>query len=203
MGVGGVSLNTLEHHELRVLWSEVKWPFEPSEIQKSAVEFHHAVHHIFAQTVVVPFRLLSVFDHRQSLVDFVARHGAGFIADLKRLQDTVQMECVVFFKATGPPDLSSGSAYLRQKAGLQSALEEFGGNLRNALSPVGSEIRTRQAKHGNRIYCQVQRGQEELFRTIVQQVQVPSPLERRVSGPWPPAEFLSESVKMPEVAGQR
>lgn len=196
-------MNILKHGELRLLWSEVEWPFEPSTFQQKAVEFHQTVHYLFKQTGVIPFRLLSIFDHQQSLSGFAARHGSGFIVDLKRLEDAVQMECIIFFKSPGLPDLSSGSAYLRQKAGLQHLLEEFGGNLQTALSAVSASLRIREVKNGKRIYCQVQRGQEELFRTTAQGVQMPDSLERRVSGPWPATEFLSESVKMPEVAGQK
>lgn len=188
---------------MRLLWSEVEWPFEPSAFQQRAVEFHQAVHHLFAQTAVIPFRLLSVFDHRQSLADFIARHGSGFVADLERLENAVQMECIIFFKSPGPPDLSSGSAYLRQKAGLQHVLEQFGDNLKNTLSAVSGDLRIREVKNGKRIYCQVQRGQEDLFRTTAQSVPSPPSLERRVTGPWPAAEFLSESVKTPELAGQK
>jgi hypothetical protein len=196
-------VNALEHDELRLLWSEVEWPFDPSAFQQRAMEFHQAIHHLFAQTAVIPFRLLSIFDHQQSLADFVARHGSGFVADLERLENAVQMECIIFFKSPGHPDLSSGSAYLRQKASLQHALEEFGDNLKNTLSAVSLDLRIREVKNGKRIYCRVQRGQEDLFRATAQAIQAPASLERRVSGPWPAAEFLSESVKMPEVAGQK
>jgi hypothetical protein len=202
-GVDGASVDVFEWDRLRLLWSQVEWPFEPSAFQQRAVEFHQTVHHLFAQTAVVPFRLLSLFDDQQYLADFVARHGPGFIADLERLKTVVQMECIIFFKAPGRPDLSSGSAYLHQKAALQHALEEFSEPLKSTLSSVCSDIRIRDVKNGKRIYCQVERGREDLFRTTAQEVSVPPLLERRVSGPWPASEFLSESVKMPEVAGQR
>ena len=196
-------MNILEHDELRLLWSEVEWPFEESTFQKKAIEFHQAVHHLFRQTAVIPFRLLSIFDHQQSLADFAARYGSSFIEDLERLKNAVQMECIIFFKSPGPPDMSSGSAYLHQKAGLQRLLDEFGGNLQTALSAVSANLRIREVRNGKRIYCQVPRGQEELFRTAAQGVPMPVSLERRVTGPWPASEFLSESVKMPEVAGQK
>jgi len=41
----------------------------------------------------------------------------------------------------------------------------------------------------------LERGQEALFRSTVERVEVPEGLERRTSGPWPPAEFLSDAVK--------
>ncbi|HEU0046601.1 MAG TPA: GvpL/GvpF family gas vesicle protein, partial [Nitrososphaera sp.] len=172
-GVGGASINVLERDRLRLLWSQVEWPFEPSAFQQRAVEFHRTVHHLFAQTAVVPFRLLSLFDEQQSLADFVVRHGSGLIDDLERLETVVQMECIIFFKAPGRPDLSSGSAYLHQKAGLQRALKEFSEHLKSTLSSVSGDVRIRDVKNGKRIYCQVRRGHEDLFRTTAQAVSVP------------------------------
>ncbi len=171
--MGGATVNTLEHDELRLLWSEVEWPFEASVFQQRAIEFHQAVHHLFAQTAVIPFRLLSIFDHQQSLADFVARHGPGLVADLERLENSVQMECIIFFKSPGRSDLSSGSAYLHQKAERQHALEKFADNLKPALSAVSSDLRIREVKNGKRIYCQVQRGHEDVFRAAAQSLPTP------------------------------
>ncbi len=203
VGVAGADINVLEHGQLRLLWSQVEWPFDPATLQQRAIEFHRVVHHLFGQTAVVPFRLLSLFNSHRHITDFMARHGAAFIADLERLNNVVQMECVIFFKSPGRPDLSSGSAYLQQKADLQRALDEFADHLKSALSAVSEEVRIREVNNGKRIYCCVQRGQEEPFKAGIQKISVPASIERRISGPWPASEFLSESVKMPEVAGQR
>jgi len=200
VGVSETNINVLEHDRLRLLWSQVGWPFDPSALQQRAIEFHRVVHHLFGQTAVVPFRLLSLFDGHQHMTDFIARHGPGFIADLERLHNVVQMECIIFFKSPGRPDLSSGSAYLQQKAGLKRALDEFAEHLKSPLKAVSEEVRIREVNNGKRIYCRVQRGQEESFKVRIQEISVPPSLERRISGPWPASEFLSESVKMPEVA---
>lgn len=202
-GVAGANINVLEHDRLRLLWSQVEWPFDPSALQQRAIEFHQVVHHLFKQTAVVPFRLLSLFDSHQQMTDFIARHTSGFIGDLERLHNVVQMECIIFFKSPGRPDLSSGSAYLQQKARLQSGLDEFADHLKLTLSALSEEVRIREVNNGKRIYCCVQRGQEEAFKTSLQGISVPPSLERRISGPWPASEFLRKSVKMPEVTGQR
>lgn len=203
LGITGANINVFEQDQLRLLWSQVEWPFDPSALQQRAIEFHQVVHHLFRQTAVVPFRLLSLFDSHQHMTGFIAHHGSAFIADLERLKNMVQMECIIFFKPPGRPDLSSGSAYLQQKAGLQRALDEFAEYLKNPLKAVSEETRTREVNNGKRIYCRVPRGQEEPFKAGLQRIPVPPLIERRITGPWPASEFLSESVKMPEVAGQR
>jgi hypothetical protein len=58
-------------------------------------------------------------------------------------------------------------------------------------------VRTRESKNGTRIFVLVERGRESEFVSRVQALPLPERLERRTSGPWPAAEFLSEAVKMP------
>lgn len=193
----GAALRVLDAEDLSILWSETEWPLPPDSIQQSAVEFHQVISHVFAQAAVIPFRLLTVFDHEESLASFAAAQARNFVADLERLKNTVQMECVIFFKPVRGPDRSSGQAYLQQKANVQRTIDDYVSAVKASLSGVAREIRAKEVNNGSRIYCLLERGQEALFRSTVEGVVVPEGLERRLSGPWPPAEFLSDAVKMP------
>lgn len=202
-GVGNAPVNLLAQDGLRLLWSEVEWPFEQGRLQQSAVDFHRVIEHVFRQVAVVPFRLLSVFDDLPALEKFAAEHAAGFVADLERLREFVQMEAVVYViapRVTGHSD--SGRAYLQQKAEMLRVSTSHAAMLRDAIQQVSTEIRVREVKSGTRIFALVQRGNEARFRDMVASVPLPEPVSRRMSGPWPPAEFLSSSVKMPEIARQ-
>jgi hypothetical protein len=202
-GVGNAPVNLLTQDGLRLLWSEVEWPFEQDRVQQSAVDFHRVIEHVFRQAAVVPFRLLSVFDNLAALEKFAAEHAAGFLADLQRLREVVQMEAVVYViapRATAPSD--SGRAYLQQKAEMLRESASHAALLRDAIQQVSREVRVREVKSGARIFALVQRGNEARFRDMVASVPLPEPVSRRVSGPWPAAEFLSSSVKMPEIARQ-
>lgn len=201
-GVNGAVIHQLTHGKLRLLHSQVEWPFDYPALQRNAVEFHRVVSHMFAQGAVVPFRLLSVFDDLQDLVGFLTAHHADFVVDLERLQNLVQMECVLYFapRAGLKP---SGKEYLQMKADLLQLAEDFVENMNNALQGVAKEIRAKEAKNGGRIYVLLERGQEKTFHSVVQELPLPERFARRLSGPWPPAEFLSDAVKMPQIAGQR
>ena len=204
MGVKAAPLQVASFAALRLLWSEVEWPFNPAEMQKNAVEFHGVVHHVFGQTAVIPFRLLSVFENEAALKAFAAEHQERFRDDLERLKQFVQMECVVYpAPGKGVEDKSSGTAYLEQKAGLLRAIEHQVENVRHALADLSHQVVVREAKSGHRMFVLVERGREEAFRAIVKGIAVPEQLSRRTSGPWPAAEFLSESVKSPEIAGAK
>lgn len=203
-GVTAAEVRMMEAGELRLLWSEVAWPFAPERMQKSALEFHDVVFHLLKQTAVIPFRLLSVFEDERTLAAFAAVHAEAFLQDLERLKDCVQMECVVY-PAPGRTQAnnSSGAAYLREKAGLLQAQEQHVAAVKEILSELAREIRVREGKNGVRVFALMERGKELLFRATVEQVAVPEALSRRVSGPWPAAEFLSERVRAPQIASAR
>ena len=202
VGVKAAQVRVLGQGGLRLLWSDVEWPFDPARMQRSAVEFHGVVHHVFGQTAVIPFRLLSVFENEAALTAFAAEHQEHFLEDLERLKDFVQMEFVVY-PAPGrvQPAIGSGKAYLEQKAAALRSAEGFAQSMRDALAHLSREFRVREAKNGTRIFVLVARGLENDFRKVVSEVAIPEHLSRRVSGPWPAAEFLSERVKTPQIAG--
>jgi hypothetical protein len=201
-GVNAAPVRLVAAGGLRLLWSEVEWPLAPADMQKSAVEFHTAVNHVFRQTGVVPFRLLSVFDEERALAAFAAQHEQSFLADLERLKDVVQMECVIYptpFRVQG--ESGSGAEYLRKKAVLLRSAEGFATSVREAVAHVAGEVRTRETKNGIRIFVLVERGRENEFHAAVNALSLPAHLSRRTSGPWPAAEFLSEQVRTPQIAG--
>jgi hypothetical protein len=200
VGVNAAPVQVASFDNLNLLWSEVEWPFAPERMQKSAVEFHEVVHKVFKQTAVIPFRLLSVFDDQQAFTAFAAENRQRFLQDLSRLKDFVQMECVIYPRPS-QIDRSSGKAYLQQKAVALRSSEGLAQAMQESLAPLSREVRVREGKNGTRIFVLVERGRENDFRQAVSAVPIPSHLSRRMSGPWPAAEFLSEQVKMPQMDG--
>lgn len=202
-GVNQAPVHVLEHEGLRWLWSEVEWPFEQGSLQRNALEFHEVVKHVFSQTAVAPFRLLSVFETYDALKSFAAGHRREFTADLERLREFVQMESVIYVIAPRiQPEASSGRAYLERRAELARAVEEHAAAVRDAVAKVSNDVRVRDTRNGKRIFALVQRGAEEKFRLAVEQVALSGQISRRMSGPWPAAEFLSQEVKTPQTVEQ-
>ena len=202
VGVNAAAVQVAAADGLGLLWSEVEWPFDPQRMQKNAVEFHQVVEQVFKQTAVVPFRLLSVFDDLPAFTAFAARNHERFLQDLNRLKDFVQMECVIYpAPSQAPIDRSSGKAYLEQKAVALRSSEGFAQAMQEAVAHLSREVRVREGKNGTRIFVLVARGRENDFRQAVTAVPIPAHLSRRMSGPWPAAEFLSEQVKMPQTDG--
>lgn len=192
-GVNGAPLRVICEGMLRVLWSEVEWPFAPQTMQQNAVEFHGVITRVFARVAVAPFRLLSVFEDEKALAEFVRQHAGELVSDLERLKDFVQMECVLYMVA-GREQAESGTAYLRHKAEALRKVENAAERVRDALMGVAAEVRVREGKNGRRVHALVARGSESRFREVVGGVPQVDDVSRRVSGPWPSAEFLSEKL---------
>ena len=203
-GVAGAPVLMMACGSLRLLWSEVEWPFRPEHLQKHAVEFHSVVQHVFKEVAVIPFRLLSVFDDAGSLSTFIREHAVAFVDDLQRLKDDVQMECVLYptpAQHGNYPGSSSGAEYLRRKAVLVRSAEAFAKAAQEAAAPLLRDVRVRESKNGTRIFALVERGKHSEFSQIMCAMALPERLSRRVSGPWPASEFLSEQVRAPNAAG--
>jgi len=196
-GVAGSSVEIMSSGRVRLLWSEVGWPLQPGMLQTHAVEFHHVVQHAFDHRAVIPFRLLSVFDDRAALSGFLERQTQVLESDLERLQGFVQMEAVIYFKPDRVRLEAGGARYLRDKAELLADAERYCGAVISVLKGLARDMRLRQVRTGCRIFALVERGQEERFRTLVTELAPPPRLSRRVSGPWPASEFLSEELKSP------
>lgn len=204
IGVNAAPVQVAALDKLQLLWSEVEWPFDPERMQKSAVEFHSVIHQVFRQTAVIPFRLLSVFQDQPAFTAFAAENRERFLEDLNRLKDFVQMECVIYpAPSQTQVDRSSGKAYLEQKAVALRSSEGFAQAMQDALGHLSRAVRIREGKNGTRIFVLVERGRENDFRQAVTAVPIPAHLSRRMSGPWPAAEFLSEQVKMPQNTGAK
>jgi hypothetical protein len=202
LGVNGVPVQVAVSDQLDLLWSEVEWPFDPERMQKSAVEFHEVVHQVFRQVAVIPFRLLSVFEDQPAFTNFVAENRERFLQDLNRLKDFVQMECVIYpAPSQAQVNRSSGKAYLEQKAVAMRSSQSFAQAVQSAVGHLSREVCVSEGKNGTRIFVLVERGRENDFRQAVTTVPIPVHLSRRMSGPWPAAEFLSEQVKMPQMDG--
>lgn len=199
-GVDGREVKLLEHGELRVLWSEVNWPYDPQAMQRHAVEFHDVVRQVFLKLAVIPFRLLSVFENEALLSDFMSLNGGQFVSDLKRLAGVVQMECVIYFVAGRTQAAESGTAYLRDKAGLLQRIRKSTEQVTDSLAGLAQDLRVREVRNGVRMFVLIERGQEKRFKAAVEAVSLPEALSRRTSGPWPAAEFLCEELRAPQAS---
>lgn len=155
------------------------------ELKQDALDFHWTVNHVFQQRAVIPFRFPTLVAEMAALESFLGQHAAQYVADLERLRGLVQMEVRLPPPAADAAAASaspSGTAYMKAKFDAAQKAAELENQLKTAAP--GREWKQR----GRRFFALIPRGEETQFR---ERVAAFGDASLRVSGPWPPSEFVN------------
>jgi hypothetical protein len=153
---------------------------------------------VFAQTAIIPFRFPTIVESEAVLKEFVESRSAEYQSALHRLRDKVQMDVRIIMAKPDRAETSprSGKAYLEQRSALnrraQSILEEF----RRVSHSVAEGWSQAAAPGGIRGFALIGRSSLPIFLERIAKVPIPAGMSARVTGPWPPSEFI-ESLKKP------
>jgi hypothetical protein len=185
-GVAGRPVLEQERDGLRYWYSELtEDEFAGLDVRASALAFHEVVQAAFAQTAVIPFRygaLIASFDELHE------RH-AGLLHDLKRLGDGVQMELRIV-PAADPGSAATGTEYLRARQAALHSVSAAADTARHAVQALARDWRQKGTRTGIRCFALLPRAAIAAFRNRVQDARLAPDVRVRVSGPWPPTEFL-------------
>lgn len=189
-GAGGEPLRPLEESGVSAWYSNAA----PTRTAKEDVlAFHRVVSAFFHDGTVIPFRMPTVLPGEQELRSWLAANAATILRELERLSGVVQME--LHISATAPAAAESGRAYLESRRDVQRALETSAALAREALAGLAAEWRQRETRDGLRCYALVPRGRERDFMSHLDATGQSASF--RVTGPWPPAEFLDPALTTP------
>jgi hypothetical protein len=153
----------------------------PEELKQDALDFHWAVNHVFAKQTVIPFRFPTLVAAESDLEAFLDKHAAAYLADLDRLRDKVQMEVRINLTPAVLPAQGTGTAYLKAKFEATQKVVELENLMKSAAQ---ADWRQR----GNRHFALIPRGALTEFRDKINAL---GQATLRVSGPWPPSEFVN------------
>jgi hypothetical protein len=197
-GVDAGEVLQSEQGSLRFWYSEISDErFRVLDVKSAALEFHEVVQAAFAEAAVIPFRYGTLVTTLDELQD---RH-AGFFRELERLGDSVQME-VRLVPSTSPGAASSGTEYLRARQAALHSVSSAAEVARQAVADLILEWRQKGTRTGIRCFALVPRSAIEGFRTRLRDTAFGRDVSVRVSGPWPPAEFLElQSITEPDIVG--
>jgi Gas vesicle synthesis protein GvpL/GvpF len=194
-GVGGSVLESMSVPPVRGTASGLPAGFDLSGTDKVkvALEFHRVVEHLFRQTDVIPFRFPTIVERNPEFVEHLREKAGRYDEVLRHFLGRVQMEVRIALgkTATGTPALS-GAEYLRGRQAEMHRLESIADNVHKGVGPLAVDWRQRVSGAGVRCYALVARGSVERFRENAGTVSLEAGGAARVSGPWPPTEFVGE-----------
>ena len=191
-GVGDAMVYELDDLGLRAWYSEVEeHTFAGAEnVTKAALGFHKFVSAVFRGGNVLPFRFPTILESPDELRAHLEDKATWYAGSLKRSEGMVQFEARIQQKSSPPPDASSGTEYLEARKRQREQSDEVVHALIHGLDDYLRDHHVKETQQGTRLYLLVERARMADFRAAAGQVPIPSGFEVRLTGPWPPAEFV-------------
>jgi hypothetical protein len=192
-GVEGAPVRWIDMGRLRCFVSDfaAQMPYAP--VPEMVKAFNQVLQRIFAQAVIIPFRFPTIVESEDMLRQFVESRAAEYSGALKRLRNKVQMDVRIMFKTRENVNSSSsksGREYLEGRRGryqqAQSVMDEF----RRVSNSLAEEWIQRDTPSGIRSFALVDRTSLAVFLERIGSVVTPADISARVTGPWPPSEFV-------------
>ena len=200
-GVGDERVQSQDLSGLRVYWSEIADPetsLAEGPAKKSAEQrFGQVLREIVAQCtpIAVPFPV--VLTDGEALVKYAAEEQGFYDEALGRLGDSVQYEMIASWAADEQADLAtpvSGREYLKRRQEAAGRIAAIDTKLKTVTAGCVCEWRARQERRNHRWFALVARQDRERFVAALRSAGPSEGVRLRLSGPWPPGEFLGAST---------
>ena len=197
-GVCDASVQSYTLSELRVYWSELADPEaclgNPESLKKAAAQFHQVLRQILAETTPIPFRFPTLLENGEAMEQQLAAEHELYRAALERIGDAVQYEIVGNWEADEQADPATpvkGSEYLKRRQEAAVRIAAIDTKLKSVTAGVVREWRSRQERRTHRWFALVRREDRERFVASLRSAGPSEGVRLRLSGPWPPREFIT------------
>jgi Gas vesicle synthesis protein GvpL/GvpF len=191
-GVEGAPVRWVDSGVLRCLASDFGRRRPDAPVPEMVKEFSQVLQRIFEQTVIIPFRFPTIVEGDEVLRRFMEVRSAEYGEALRRLHNKVQMDVRITLARADQSKsrVQSGKDYLEGRRTrhqqLQSVLSEF----RRGSGSLAEAWVQRDRPSGIRAFALVDRDVLDDFVKELGRVPVPAGVSARITGPWPPSEFV-------------
>jgi hypothetical protein len=183
---------------VQVYWSEVANPEEclgtAESLKKAALQFQQVLREILAAATPIPFRFPTLLESEEGMEQHLAAEQELYRAALERIGDAVQYEVVGSWAADEQADLAtpvSGREYLKRRAQETERIAAIDSKLKSVTAGSVREWRARQERKSHRWFALVPRESRDRFIASLRSAGPSEGVRLRLSGPWPPAEFVT------------
>ena len=197
-GVCEGAVQSREMLGVQVYWSEIADPEEclgtAESLKKAALQFHQVLREILAAATPIPFRFPTLLESEDSMEQHLADEQELYRAALERIGDAVQYEVVGSWAADEQADLAtpvSGREYLKRRSQATERIAAIDSKLKSVTTGSVREWRARQERKNHRWFALVPRESRDRFVASLRSAGPSEGVRLRLSGPWPPAEFVT------------
>ncbi len=196
-GVCDSAVHSQELLGLRVHYSDIEnveaCLGNAESLKKAALQFHQMLRDMLSVTTPIPFRFPTLVEGEEALVKHLEADAEGYRAALERLRDVVQYEIVGSWTADAEADLAtpvSGREYLKRRQEASGRIAAVDTKLRAVAADSVREWRARQERRSHRWFALVPRANRDRFIASLRGAGASEGVRLRLTGPWPPSEFL-------------
>ncbi len=199
-GVAGVCDEPVQSHEssgLRVYWSEIADPEtalgDGLAIKNAELKFKQVLREMVTHftPIAVPFPV--VLADLEAVEKCVAEERSFYEDALTRLGDTVQYEMIASWTADEQADLAtpvSGREYLKRRQEAEERIAAIDNKLKSVTAGIVRDWRAHQERRNHHWFALVPRQDRERFIAALRSAGPSEGVRLRLSGPWPPGEFV-------------
>jgi Gas vesicle synthesis protein GvpL/GvpF len=197
----GVCEGAVEAREMsgvQVYWSEIVNPEaclgSAESLKKAALQFHQVLRDILAAATPIPFHFPTLLESEDGIEKQLAEGQELYRAALARIGNAVQYEVVGSWAADEQADLAtpiSGREYLKRRSQAAGRIAAIDSKLKSVTAGSVREWRARQERKSHRWFALVPRENRDRFIASLRSAGASEGVRLRLSGPWPPAEFVT------------
>lgn len=200
-GVFEAEVVSRELSGLRVYWSAMDDPAErlgdAEKLKQAALEFHRVLREILKVCSPIPFRFPTLVESEEALEQHLGDEGEVYRGALERVGDAVQYEMIGSWPDAEQGDTAtpvSGKEYLKRRQEAMARIDALDSKLKRVAGSTVREWRQRQDRRTHRWFALVPREAREQFIAALKSAGPSEGLRLRLTGPWPPSEFITPQV---------
>jgi hypothetical protein len=198
VGVSDEPVGSQEFSGFRIYWSEVADPetslAEGAARKNAELRYQQVLREIVARTTPIPFPFPVVLADLEAAENYVAEVRKDFEEALTRLGGTVQYEMIASWTADEQADLAtpvSGREYETRRQAAADRIAAIDSKLKTVAEGFVREWRARQDRRKHHWFALVARDDRERFVAALRSAGPSEGVRLRLSGPWPPGEFVT------------
>lgn len=191
-GVNDEPVHWIDAAALRCFFSDFSSPMASQPAPEILTAFNQVLRAIFSRTTIIPFRFPTVVENEGVLRQFLESRSSDYRSALHRLHNKVQMDVRLIVDTTlsSEPAPQSGKSYLENRRSRHQEIQAVLDKFRGATASVAENWVERDTPSGARGFALVDRSALPLFLEKIGCVLTPAGISARVTGPWPPSEFV-------------
>lgn len=199
VGVAQATIFEMEDLGLRAWYSEVEeGTFSGAEnVTRAALDFHHFVSAVFREGVILPFRFPTILESVEELQSHLEAKAAWYTNALHKMDGLAQFEARIISRIKLPSSPESGQHYLDQRKQVFDRVAGAAAALLKGTEDYLREHHLKETQQGTRVYLLFERARTPELREAMKSIAVPDGIEIRLTGPWPPTEFLPGTEEEP------